>query len=222
MNGKNIKNIKELYQLQDDILKIVFSEDTSFYLTGGTALNRFYFQKRISFDIDFFTFLNDLYYDEVKIICQKIEDKKFNIKKEVETKDFVRITVNNTLVVDFVNDRVYRYGKSNIINRFRIDNIENILSNKVCAIIDRDEEKDFFDLFAIAKNHSFNWENIFNICNKKQIVEKEVFVERIKSFPLIWLEKIRFIQPFEIHKSDIEKLIEDSIYGKDNSLIMKK
>lgn len=221
MNGKNIKNIKELYQLQDDILKIVFSEDTSFYLTGGTALNRFYFQKRISFDLDFFTFLNDLYYDEVKIIYQKIEDEKFNIKKEVETKDFVRITVNNTLVVDFVNDRVFRYGKSNIINGFKIDNIDNILANKICAICDRDEEKDFFDLFLIAKNHRFNWQKIFEIVNKKQIIEKEVFIERLKTFPLIWLEKIILIDQFQINNIDIERLINDCIDSSDNSLFDK-
>lgn len=221
MNGKNIKDIKELYQLQDDILKIVFSEDTSFYLTGGTALNRFYFQKRISFDLDFFTCINDLYYDEVKIIYQKIENEKFNIKKEVETKDFVRITVNNTLVVDFVNDRVFRYGKSNIINGFKIDNVDNILANKICAICDRDEEKDFFDLFLIAKNHKFNWQQIFEIVNKKQIIEKEVFIERLKTFPLIWLEKIILVDEFQINKIDIERLINDCIVGSCNSLYGK-
>ncbi len=219
MNGKSWDKI---YQLQDRLLDIIFSIDNSFYLTGGTALHRFYYNLRVSYDLDFFSSSTETFYDEIVNILQKLLDEKIEYKIISKVKDFSRILIEDDLQIDFVNDRVYRYGKSNIINRFRIDNIENILSNKVCAIIDRDEEKDFFDLFAIAKNHSFNWENIFNICNKKQIVEKEVFVERIKSFPLIWLEKIRLIQPFEIHKSDIEKLIEDSIYGKDNSLIMKK
>jgi predicted nucleotidyltransferase component of viral defense system len=219
MNGKSWDKI---YQLQDRLLDIIFSIDNSFYLTGGTALHRFYYNLRVSYDLDFFSSSTETFYDEIVNILQKLLDEKIEYKIISKVKDFSRILIEDDLQIDFVNDRVYRYGKSNIINRFRIDNIENILSNKVCAIIDRDEEKDFFDLFAIAKNHSFNWENIFNICNKKQIVEKEVFVERIKSFPLIWLEKIRLIQPFEIHKSDIEKLIEDSIYGKDNSVIMKK
>jgi len=219
MNGKSWDKI---YQLQDRLLDIIFSVDNSFYLTGGTALHRFYYNLRVSYDLDFFSSSTETFYDEIVNILQKLLDEKIEYKIISKVKDFSRILIEDDLQIDFVNDRVYRYGKSNIINGFRIDNIENILSNKVCAIIDRDEEKDFFDLFAIAKNHSFNWENIFNICNKKQIVEKEVFVERIKSFPLIWLEKIRLIQPFEIHKSDIEKLIEDSIYGKDNSLIMKK
>jgi len=219
MNGKSWDKI---YQLQDRLLDIIFSIENSFYLTGGTALHRFYYNLRVSYDLDFFSSSTETFYDEIVNILQKLLDEKIEYKIISKVKDFSRILIEDDLQIDFVNDRVYRYGKSNIINRFRIDNIENILSNKVCAIIDRDEEKDFFDLFAIAKIHSFNWENIFNICNKKQIVEKEVFVERIKSFPLIWLEKIRLIQPFEIHKSDIEKLIEDSIYGNNNSLIMKK
>lgn len=34
-----------LYQLQDQVLEIMFRDEVSFYLTGGTCLHRFYFQK---------------------------------------------------------------------------------------------------------------------------------------------------------------------------------
>lgn len=37
-----VQNYDELYALQDKVLGIVFSEETPFYLTGGTALHRFY------------------------------------------------------------------------------------------------------------------------------------------------------------------------------------
>ncbi len=43
-----------IYSLQDKILKIVFSLDNGFYLTGGTALHRFYFKLRYSDDLVFF------------------------------------------------------------------------------------------------------------------------------------------------------------------------
>jgi hypothetical protein len=43
---------KILYPLQDEI--IPFFKDTPFYLTGGTALSRGYFQHRYSDDLDYF------------------------------------------------------------------------------------------------------------------------------------------------------------------------
>ena len=46
---------KKLYSLQDRVLDKVFSVEDEFYLTGGTALSRFYKAKRYSDDLDFFT-----------------------------------------------------------------------------------------------------------------------------------------------------------------------
>ena len=39
---------KKLYSLQDEVLEIVFRVEDEFYLTGGTALSRFYQAKRYS------------------------------------------------------------------------------------------------------------------------------------------------------------------------------
>ncbi|MDQ7060749.1 MAG: nucleotidyl transferase AbiEii/AbiGii toxin family protein [Sulfurimonas sp.] len=50
---KNI-NYKELYLLQDEILEIIIKLENNFYLTGGTALHRFYYDARYSDDLDFF------------------------------------------------------------------------------------------------------------------------------------------------------------------------
>ena len=34
---------EELYALQDKVLAGIFAKETTFYLTGGTCLHRFYF-----------------------------------------------------------------------------------------------------------------------------------------------------------------------------------
>ncbi len=41
-------DFRMLYELQDQVLEAVFSADTTFYLTGGTCLHRFYFSERYS------------------------------------------------------------------------------------------------------------------------------------------------------------------------------
>lgn len=45
---------ESLYPFQDRILKSVESLLLPFYLTGGTALSRFYFKHRFSDDLDLF------------------------------------------------------------------------------------------------------------------------------------------------------------------------
>lgn len=55
------------YHLQDQFLEAFFSSQLSplFYLTGDTALARFYFHHRESIDLDLFTNQKDVSFDEV-------------------------------------------------------------------------------------------------------------------------------------------------------------
>ena len=46
--------IDKLYPVQDKVLHIVENSNAEFYLTGGTALGRFYLQHRHSDDLDLF------------------------------------------------------------------------------------------------------------------------------------------------------------------------
>ena len=42
----------------------------------------------------------------------------------------------------------------------RVDTVRNILSNKLCAIVGRDEARDVADLLYIARKRSFAWADI--------------------------------------------------------------
>ena len=69
-----IRDYTQLYALQDKVLKIIFTEATPFYLTGGTALHRFYCERRYSDDLDLFMQGQPYFYDEVKAViynCKK-------------------------------------------------------------------------------------------------------------------------------------------------------
>ena len=48
------KDYSKLYLLQDKFLSWWVALDLPFYLTGGTALGRFYLNHRYSEDLDFF------------------------------------------------------------------------------------------------------------------------------------------------------------------------
>ena len=48
------KSYAKLYKLQVNVLNFVNKLNLPFYLTGGTALGRFYLNHRFSIDLDFF------------------------------------------------------------------------------------------------------------------------------------------------------------------------
>ena len=202
---------KKLYQLQDEVLDIVFDIEDIFYLTGGTAISRFYQEKRYSDDLDFFTNDNYRFNTAVRKVKFALEEK-FVVKVEVESKDFIRFLVSDLLQVDFVNDRVYRYGEANKIENRNIDNIKNILANKLTAIIGRDNPKDVFDIYLIAKYYSFSWKEITDIAHKKAGFSSEELIARLKTFPISLLKNINLIDKSFLDNFDKEfSLIIDEI-----------
>ena len=95
---------------------------------------------------------------------------------------------------DQPEDTVFRY-KDVVVkeNGYVIDNIENILSNKITAVIGRDNPKDIFDIFLICKFYNFDWKEILEAAQKKASFMHEDLILRLKSFPFLLLETIRIV-----------------------------
>ena len=186
-------NYKELYKLQDKVLGIIFSVENEFYLTGGTCISRFYHEKRYSDDLDLFTNNSGRFSFAVKNIKAKLQ-QNHQVGIEVESKNFIRFRIDKILQVDFVNDTVFRY-KDVVVkeNGYVIDNIENILSNKVTAVVGRDNPKDIFDIYLIYRFYNFDWKKILEAAQKKASFMHEELIVRLKSFPFSLLETIRIV-----------------------------
>ncbi len=208
-----ITNYKELYKLQDKVLDVVFSAENIFYLTGGTCLSRFYKEKRYSDDLDFFTHHNNIFARVIKEIKQLLNDN-FDITEEVTSKDFIRLKINNLLQVDFINDRVMRYEKTIVLeNGYIIDSYENILANKLTAVIGRDNPKDIFDIYLIDKFYKYDIKIILDIAHQKASFNNDDLIIRLKSFPMNLLKSINlkdknFLDDFELDFNTIIHKIE--------------
>lgn len=198
--GKKI-DYKKIFKLQDEVINIVFSIRNSFYLTVGNALQHFYFKYRFSDDLDFFADKDPLFNENVNEVLNTFEDNKLAYQLTVSSRDFNCIVVKNVLKVDFVNDYIYRVGKSKLFKNFRVDNLENILANKITEIYSRDEGKDVFDMFVIASNKKFNWSKIVDICRKKTTFNKEYLLKRLRIFSLDWLNKIKMLKNSKLIKN---------------------
>lgn len=57
-----------LYPLQDGVLRCVEECGTGFFLTGGTALSRGYYNHRYSDDLDFFVCSDARFREDVELV----------------------------------------------------------------------------------------------------------------------------------------------------------
>lgn len=224
-SGSLQERYKRLYQAQDKVLQALFPEKIfhSFYLTGGTALNRFYYSVRYSEDLDFFTNENNVFREEVHLIMVSLERAKIPFLKTVDIRDFVQLICfpeEVKLRVDFVNDRVYRYGKSVFVQGIRIDNVINVLTNKICSVVSRDEAKDVADLVTICLNEDFVWDEVIEIAQRKEDFERIFLVERLRSFPVNLFSHCDFTKESteKMYSSLLPVVISDIIKGGKNSL----
>ncbi len=184
-------DLKQLYELQDQVLEAVFSADTTFYLTGGTCLHRFYFPERYSVDLDLFTNETALFREDVRDLLKRLDQKSIQYESVTDFRDFVRIMAEKKLRVDLICDRVYRSGK---IVRTKegvaLDNLLNLCANKVCAILGRDEPKDVFDLYTIYRHDPQDWAMVTAEAGKKCVLDPETFAFRLDSFPVELVESL--------------------------------
>lgn len=150
-----IKNKKyydeKLYPFQDEVLNDVFSQKTHFYLTGGTALNRFILDNyRYSDDLDFFMNLGSSK-EDLEFFHRAKEDilsrlsQKYKIEPEKNLSffsDYEFLSDSNyvyyaykddiRLKIQFVLDQRERLYSSFIEHdKYKIDNSNNILTNTI-------------------------------------------------------------------------------------------
>jgi hypothetical protein len=224
---------EKLYPLQNGVLNILQNAKTPFFLTGGTALSRHYTHHRYSDDLDFFVINDPEYTRHVNIILQKLIDADstgvFNLdsnsvnKGKAYTQLFVTDTKLNKieLKVEFINDVAAHYGLISIDPLLgRIDSLRNILSNKLTALF-RSEPKDVADIHAITLQHKFNWRDIVVEAKAKEVAaDPEIIYDMLKSFPLEYLDTIKWISPPDVDtfEHEIQTIADDILYGRDNSL----
>jgi hypothetical protein len=151
------RNWEQLYALQDWVLEKFRAVDQSFYLTGGTALSRGYYNHRYSDDLDFF--VNDappfeLWRDRcLSRLQQAALEKGWHLEIALREERFGRAFLRGpvSLKLEFINDVPFRVGQPWPHPALGpLDTKENILANKITALLDRQEPKDAADLFWLC------------------------------------------------------------------------
>ena len=147
---------KGLYPLQDDVLALVSSD--RFYLSGGTALSRFYYDHRYSDDLDFF-FRGDAFSrDEFSVAYREVVARlagSFHVEVTIDGEFFKRLFVRSgevELKVEFIFENYPHLGAYESKSGYLVDSPENLATNKLTAVQDRKTVKDFVDLYYLLKD----------------------------------------------------------------------
>ena len=158
-----------LSNLQLDFLREFFGRENRFYLSGGAALVGFYLGHRETRDLDLFTLE-----DEIENGFAVARDAAHALGGSVEAiqtaPDFRRFLIrrgDEAVVVDLVREYVFQLKpEKSEINGIRIDAPEEILANKLCALLSRAEIRDLVDVRELEKA-GFNLENALAAAERK-------------------------------------------------------
>jgi hypothetical protein len=135
-----------LYPFQDEVLAVAARVETGFYLTGGTALGRVHLRHRYSDDLNLFVNDDDRFQTWADRLLEAWRaEAGWQLGVQRRDPRFVRALVSKgevQLKVEFVNDVRGRVGVPTRHEGFGlVDTRENILANKVTALLDREEPK---------------------------------------------------------------------------------
>ena len=204
-----------------------------FFLTGGTALSRYYTHHRYSDDLDFFVNNTPAYSEHVDTILRLLFEgeaaglftvDRLSVQKgQAYTQLFVTAPGKQRvdLKVEFINDVSAHYGVIAVDPVLgRVDSLENILSSKLTALF-RTEPKDVVDIHAIALKMSFNWKDIVAAAKSKEVgADPEALHGILMSFPEESLDTIKWItRPAPSRfMQELRVIAGDILYGLENSL----
>lgn len=169
--------MKKILKYQHEVLKALSGKVNNYYLAGGTALSLFYFQHRLSVDLDFFT--RKFVYSDITRIAKHLGGvlkKKVDLKgQSLQDKTAkmvvydIHFTPTDILKIDFVEDTIDLLKKTKVVDGITILSLEDIYLRKLYAlagmvkIVDeagrdkfiggRADAKDFYDAYFLS--HTF-------------------------------------------------------------------
>lgn len=182
INQDNLKFIHENYTEQIEALELFFKDAFPSTINknvlkfgGGTALSIYYFQHRLSFDIDLF--LTDQQYLSYFSPKHWIEDTdNFDDRHYIDTHNHIGVVSANNIKVDILvdsssNSLLIDTSKDIFSFDIRVESIEDILAKKIIFRKKDNKARDIFDIaVAISKDNNI----IDNLLTNEKITQEDL------------------------------------------------
>ncbi len=144
-------------------------DQNQFYLTGGTALAEYYLGHRLSYDLDFFTGVEELVLPFSYQIEKLGKEQNLDITVVRRFASYVELLVKSQderLKIDLALDSPFRFEPSVIsTDGVYVNDYKDLQVDKLLAYFGRAEPRDAVDLFYILKHESI--ENLIALAAQK-------------------------------------------------------
>ena len=202
-------------------MNILSRSDTDFFLTGGTALSRAYYNHRYSDDLDFFLNQSQTYDEQLEKVLALLKEDGFywNTEEEYTRAEYfttLKVQKNSKILLklDFVNDRVPIFDEIIKTDLFyRTDSIRNILSNKLSALF-RYSAKDVADIREIALHNTIDWVLIIKEARQKEAGLELIYISEILTkMPKSEFETLTWTKKpdWDVFRADIDRIVYEMI-----------
>lgn len=138
---------------------------------------------------------------------------------KVKSRSYNEIYLENkksgwTQRIDIAKEQPKQFGEIQTVEGVRVDSLENIGSNKICAIFGRLEIKDYIDLYGIITQTELDFDYLFTLAKQKDLGLSEFAfastiadIENIQTWPKL---KIDFDKPamFTYYKNLTNELLQ--------------
>ena len=198
-----------LADIQKEILTYLrdIPELDAFYLTGGTALSKFYLGHRKSNDMDFFTSEEELIQPFSLKIEAALKKSGFSVERKRGFRSFVELNVSahsESTIIHLALDSPYRLDLTIMTKEFprlRIDSLRDIAANKLLAIFGRATLRDFVDVFFLVME-KFEKNDLILMAKKKDpgfdLYWLAAAFERVREFSADSPEMLLLVKPCSI------------------------
>ncbi len=143
-----------LTPLQCDALDALTRRAPGFFLTGGAVLAGWTLQHRRTDDLDLFTTSDEAMTTGDAAVRGAASEIGASASQLTTTPDFHRYVItrgDDSVRVDLVRDRTPELRAKVVRDGIRMDDTEEIVANKIAALVGRSEVRDLVDLMALEK-----------------------------------------------------------------------
>src|SRR5688572_30185244 len=153
-----------LTALQKDVLRAFFASERGFFLTGGAALAGYWLHHRPTSDLDLFTLDDSAFERAPHVLRDAVAKLGATSEVRLDSPGFKRFTVSregDAVVVDLVRERVQQiHIEKTEIDGVLVDPPDEILANKLNALVGRQEERDIVDVMLLERDTNLRVEEL--------------------------------------------------------------
>ena len=141
-----------LTALQRDFLQALRERPSGFFLTGGAVLAGWVLGHRRTDDLDLFTTDDASMRDADRLVRGIAAVVGAAVEPTQTSPDFRRYSLrrgSESVIVDCIRERVPQLREKVVRDGVTMDPVEEIVANKICALLGRAETRDVVDLYCL-------------------------------------------------------------------------